>query len=315
MGISERKPSVVGLLLHDGVESADLAGGFCTHADLAVCRRIHRKYGSTYYFSTLRLPKTVRWRTHALYAFVRIADEWVDNPGPLAVDDRRERLRGWRNQLLKAVDGVPPAHPVMRAFADVLMQTRMPIEEPLLFLDSMEMDLARERYATFDDLRCYMRGSAASVGVMMCHVLGAAPSEMLFRAARALGEAMQLTNFLRDVGEDALRGRIYIPIEDLNAFEVRASDILDRRVTPEFREMMKFQIARAHALYEIADDGIPQLPRESQRGVTLARILYSQILDKLERQQYNPFIRRARTTKLEKLLAIASLSIWNASTQ
>ena len=119
---------------------------------------------------------------------------------------------------------------------------------------------------------------------------------------------MQLTNFLRDVGEDALRGRIYIPTEDLNAFEVRTSDIFDRQATREFKEMMKFQIARARALYEIADDGIPLLPRESQRGVLLARVLYSKILEKLEQQDYDPFAKRARTTKLEKLLAVASLS-------
>lgn len=299
----------MGLMLRNEAISEDPSGSFCAPGDLAICRRIHRKYGTTYYFSTLRLPRRIRWQTHALYAFVRIADEWVDNPGALTLDERRGRLRDWRNQLLKAVDGVAPTDPVMRAFADVLIESKMPIEEPLLFLDSMEMDLTTDRYATFEDLRAYMRGSAAAVGIMMCHVLGADRSDPLLHAARSLGDAMQLTNFLRDVGEDALRGRIYLPSEDLEAFGVREHDILDRRTSPEFRQMMKFQIARARALYEIADGGIPLLPRESQRGVKLARVLYSRILDKLENQDFDPFVKRARTSKLEKLLAVASLSL------
>lgn len=280
---------------------AEFEGVFADSSDYAVCRQLHRRYGTTYYFATQRFKPESKRRTHALYGFVRVPDEWVDNPNGLTLEQRVNSLSRWRRQLLDGMDGVRPSHPVMRAFCDVVRETGMPLEEPLCFLDAMEQDLAVGRYETYSDLRGYMRGSAAAVGMMMCHVLGAKITPEMERAACSLGEAMQLTNFLRDVGEDAQRGRIYLPLEDLAAFEVSEQEVMEGKVTAHFENLMKFEIARARALYAEADKGIPMLPPDTRKAVLLARILYSRILDRIEERRFDVFTGRARTSKLEKV--------------
>lgn len=276
--------------------------GFRTEEDVAFCRDIHKRFGSTYYYSTLRFPEPIRWRIHGLYAFVRVPDEIVDNPAGTSIEERREALADWRRQLDDGVGGKPPRHPAMRVFCDLVTECGLPLEEANLFLDAMTTDLDRTRYETFDELRGYMRGSAAAVGVMMCYVMGADTTHDVLSRTCALGEAMQLTNFLRDVWEDYLRGRIYLPQEDLAKFGVREEDIERRLVTPEFRELMRFQIARARAFYALADPGIPLLPAEARKPVLLARILYAQILDRIEANGYDVYTRRARTTMAQKAL-------------
>jgi phytoene synthase len=182
---------------------------------------------------------------------------------------------------------------------------RRPKEEPLLFLDAMESDLSVNRYATYEDLRKYMRGSAAAVGMMMCSVLSATCSEEIHEAAKALGEAMQLTNFLRDVGEDAGRNRVYLPKEDLDAYGVAYEDIFEANLSESFKNLMRFQIQRARALYEVADHGIQKLPETAKPSVYIARVLYSRILDRIEGRDFDVYSSRARTSKLEKI-AVAS---------
>lgn len=276
---------------------------FASAEDHAECRRLHRKYGSTYYFATQRFDRPSRRRVHALYGFVRVPDEWVDNPGETSVEDQARMLREYRSQLLRGLDGVRPNHAALRAFCDVVRETGMPLTEPLLFLDAMEQDLTVTRYARYSDLQDYMRGSAAAVGVMMCSVLGARCDAETLTGARALGDAMQLTNFLRDVREDAERGRVYLPQEDLARFGVTEEGIEGHQVDDAFRNLMRFEIARARALYEVADQAIPRLPPTAQKPVRLARILYSRILDKIEALDYDVFTSRARTTKWEKVWA------------
>lgn len=275
--------------------------GFAVPRDHSVCQKIHRRFGPTYYFAARRFPTDVRRHTHALYAFVRIADEWVDNPGKLSVQGRRVRLQCWRGSFLLGVEGVRPDHPVMRAFCDTVREMNLPVDEPLAFLEAMEQDLTVTRYETYQDLRNYMRGSAVAVGRMMCAVFGSELTEPIDRGASALAEAMQLTNFLRDVGEDARRGRIYLPMEDLATFEVAESEILDGKMTDRFQSLMRFQIARARALYAEADKALPLLPVHSHGAVHLSRVLYSRILDKIESKNFNVFRSRIRTSTLEKL--------------
>lgn len=284
---------------------AEFEGVFASPADYAVCRQLHRRHGTTYYFASQRFRPETRRRTHALYGFVRVPDEWVDNPNGMTLEQRVNALSRWRRQLLDGMDGVKPSHPVMRAFCDVVRETGMPLEEPLCFLDAMEQDLAVGRYESFADLRGYMRGSAAAVGMMMCHVLGASVTPQAQRAACALGEAMQLTNFLRDVGEDAERGRIYLPLEDLASFGVSEEEVLNSQMSDRFLNLMKFEIRRARALYAEADKGIPLLPPDTRKAVLLARILYSRILDRIESRNHDVFSGRARTSKLEKLIVAA----------
>lgn len=240
-----------------------------------------------------------------MYGFVRIPDEWVDNPGSLTFLDRERLLEDWRSQLLRGMDGVRPHHPVMRAFCDVCREVGMPLEEPLLFLDAMIRDLTVSRYETYDDLQTYMRGSASAVGSMMCRVMGMKLEPDTVHAAHALGEAMQLTNFLRDVGEDARRGRIYLPQEDLELFHVDEDHLLHGVVSNPFMELMRFEIGRARELYSVADHGMRAIHPRCRPAVRLARHLYEGILYKIERNGYDVFSERLRTTRADKLRSLA----------
>jgi 15-cis-phytoene synthase len=273
---------------------------FSTTSDIEQCRRIHKKFGTTYYYSTLRFPKRIQWRVHAIYAFVRVPDEWVDNPGEMGTEQRLELLRDWRSQLTKGINGERPEHFAMRAFCDAVTECRIPVEEAFLFLDAMEMDITRTRYETYEDLRGYMRGSASAIGVMMCYAMCARTDFDTIARAKALGEAMQLTNFLRDINEDMERGRIYLPLEDMARFSVSEADLRSKVVTSQFRELLKFEIARARSLYLESDFGIYKLPPKMRKAVLLSRLLYSQILDRIEAQEYDVFRQRARTNSIHK---------------
>lgn len=283
---------------------------YATEADHELCRRIHKQYGTTYYFATRRFTRKEAQKVHALYAFVRIPDEWVDNPGDLTKAEVRELLSDWRTQLQMGMSGQCPKHPAMRAFCDVARLCSIPLSEAECFLDAMEMDLEVPRYATFDELRSYMRGSAAAVGVMMCSVMGAEIDADLLTCASALGEAMQLANFIRDVGEDIERGRIYLPLEDLETFGLSEEDLLNRRMSPCFARLIQFQIKRARELFLLSEPGILRLPKQAQIPVILARVLYAQILDQVERNGYDVYTRRARVSTVGKLRQALRIMIW-----
>lgn len=282
---------------------------FASPQDYEICREYHRRFGTTYYFATQLFPRRYRERVHALYGFVRVPDEWVDNPQNTTVEQQAQALRAYEEELLAGLAGICPTEPVLRAFVDVMRETGMPADEPTCFLRAMEMDLTRTRYQTYAELEDYMRGSAAAVGLMMCHAIGTPLSEPVRSGAMALGNAMQLTNFTRDVAEDARRNRIYLPLEDLEQFRVTPSEIERGEMSDRVEALVRFQIARARALYAEADRAIPLLPFFAQRPVKLARLLYSRILDKIEAQDCNVFAGRARTTRSEKMLAAARVLV------
>jgi phytoene synthase len=267
-------------------------------SDHARCRDLHRQYGTTYFYATQRFSPAIRRRVHALYGFVRLPDEWVDNPDG---NDPAGQLANYRRELLVGLSGERPSEPVLRAFCEVAREVQLPPDEPLLFLDAMVQDLSIARYSDYAALRHYMRGSASAVGLMMCEMLEAGANPVMLDAAQALGEAMQLTNFLRDIREDLVRGRIYLPQDEMASFGVTENDLQEARVTPAFVALMKFEIDRARALYRQADAGIPLLPTSAQKAVRLARVLYSRILDRIEQRQYDVFGARARTTPVEKV--------------
>lgn len=279
-----------------------MEAAYASPADYELCRRLHRRYGTTYYFATARFPAETRRRVHALYGFVRVPDEWVDNPSG---EDPCRLLASYRAELQRGLTGARPEHPALRAFCDVAREVGIAHEEPLCFLDAMAMDLSVARYPDYGALERYMRGSAAAVGLMMCDVLRAGDDAAMRASARALGNAMQLTNFLRDVGEDSRRGRIYLPQDELAAFGVGEEEILAGQVTERFVRLAKFQVERARELYAVADRGIPMLPPEARKPVRLARVLYSRILDRIEARGYDVFGGRARTSKVEKLAVAA----------
>jgi 15-cis-phytoene synthase len=279
---------------------------FASASDYAECRRLHRNFGTTYYFATRKFRRPVREKVHALYGFVRVPDEWVDNPSS---QDPSVQLQSFRRELVAGFEGARPSEPVLRAFVDVATGCKMPISEPTCFLDAMEQDLFKFRYNTYSELEHYMRGSAAAVGVMMCHILGVGSNVKAIDGAVALGEAMQLTNFLRDVGEDAVRGRIYLPLEDMSSYHVSESDVLQGVISSHFIELMRFEIDRARKLYRIAEASLPELPSDARKPVLLALRLYERILGRIEERNYDVFGGRARTSKIEKLSVAAQVMI------
>ncbi len=286
-------------------------GAFVQPGDLAICRALHRQFGTTYFFASRRFPREIRDRVDALYGFVRVPDEWVDNPDAPRPEIAR-RLQDYRQQVLRGVEGECPSHPVLRPFVDSVRSGHVPLEEALLFLDAMEMDLSQTRYRTYADLERYMRGSAAAVGLMMCRILGMPPSEEANRAAVALGNAMQMTNFLRDVAEDWERGRLYLPLEDMGRFGVTTEDIAQRRLCPAFVDLMKFEIERTRELYRQADAGMHLIPAQGRLAIRLARDLYAAILDEIERKDYDVFQGRARTSRRRKVETLIRLG-WQAA--
>jgi len=269
------------------------------------CQALTRRHGTTYYWATQLLPRRRRPHVYALYGFCRHADDIVDELGDRPTADRAAALAALGDRLRTAL-GIGHANPVTDPV--VAAVTRTAIEHRIApdcferFLRSMTMYLTVEGYATWDDLCGYMDGSAAVIGEMMLPVL-----EPLDAAAagpaRQLGVAFQLTNFLRDVGEDLDRGRIYVPRADLDRF---GADPSARRVTPAWRDLMRFEIARNRALYAEADTGVAMLPPWSGRAIATARTLYSRILDVIEANGYDVFSRRARVSTPRKLMTAAA---------
>ncbi|MFN2502931.1 MAG: phytoene/squalene synthase family protein [Acidimicrobiales bacterium] len=270
----------------------------------AVCRKLNRKYGTTYYFSTYLLPAVKRHHVHALYGFCRYADDIVDDLGSAPVADRKRALDNYGDRFFIDLAHGDSDEPVLKAVVHTVRAFDIDPECFRRFLRSMAMDFTTETYETFDHLLRYMDGSAAVIGEMMLPILEPTSPEA-YTHARDLGIAFQLSNFLRDVDEDLNRGRVYIPQEDIRRF---GASPWGRRVTPEWCELMKFEIARTRRYYESADLGIPMLPPSSARCIRGARALYSGILDEIEGAGYDVFTSRVRVPHWKKLAVAAGIS-------
>ncbi|HVK05718.1 MAG TPA: phytoene/squalene synthase family protein [Armatimonadaceae bacterium] len=278
-----------------------------THRDYQRCEEICRQYAKTYYFAAQRFPTPKRLATYALYGFVRVSDEIVDNPRVRDLRDVRTRLQGWERDWQRAYETGASDDPVLRAMRETVVAYDIPYSLTSDFLEAMALDTRKRRYATYDELRGYMRGSAVAVGLMMCRIIGVSCDDA-YGPAGDLGEAFQLTNFLRDVQEDyRLRDRLYLPLEELARFGVSEADIAADRCTPEFRAFLRFQVERARALYRSAETGIPLLHPDGQLAVRVALRLYEAILDKIEQANYDVFAGRVSTNLFEKLLAYGQL--------
>ena len=267
------------------------------------CRELNKRYGTTYYWSTKVLPRVKQHHVWALYAFCRYADDIVDDLGPAPVEQRAAALADFGDRFFVDVERGASTDPVLKAVVHTVRAFDIDVDCFRRFLRSMTMDLTVAEYETWDDLLVYMDGSAAVIGEMMLPILEPLQPEALGRA-RDLGNAFQLTNFLRDINEDLDRQRQYVPQEDLRRFGV---DLTQRKCTPEFVELMRFEIARCRELYRSADLGVGMLPPQSAKCITAARVLYGRILDKIEAQQYDVFAKRARVTTAEKAAMVARL--------
>jgi 15-cis-phytoene synthase len=270
----------------------------------ACCRHLTRSHGTTYFWATQLLPARCRPHVYALYGFCRHADDTVDDIYERPVTDRANALGRLGDSLRQAMSGGAPdpaPDPVVAAAAHTATTYRIELDCFERFLAAMAMDLTAATYPTWDSLLDYMDGSAAAIGEMMLPILE--PLDMAAtEPARALGLAFQLTNFLRDVGEDLDRGRVYLPQDDLDRF---GAEPATRHVTDAWRNLMRHEIRRARELYDRADDGIAALPAWSARSITAARVLYASILDEIEANDYDVFTQRARVSTGRKLLITA----------
>jgi phytoene synthase len=268
------------------------------------CRRIHMAHGRTYYIATRLLPRDRCPDVWALYAFARVADELVDAPA----SPDPATLLAWRDQALTAMRSAsrpdPVRQPVLAATWHTMRTFGLGPELLQEFLDAMVMDLTVSRYATWEELRGYMRGSAAVIGELMAPLLGARGPDALIRAA-ALGEAFQLTNFIRDVGEDHARGRIYLPQADLARFGVSevllATAVRTGVPSPQVRSLVAFEVRRAVSLYADAKPGLRMVDARSQPCLEMAFTLYRRILHRVIANDFNVFERRLAVPPWQRL--------------
>jgi phytoene synthase len=253
------------------------------------CRQVNALHGKTYYLSSLLLPPDRRPHVFALYAFSRTADELVDDldhPDP-------EGLLRWGSDALRSLadPGATPTDPVVAATAHTAARFDLDLSLFSDFLAAMRQDIDTTRYETFEDLRGYMWGSAAVIGLMMLPLLGPIHEDAREHAI-ALGEAFQLANFIRDVGEDLQRGRVYLPMQDLAQFDVTPDQLARGVVTPAIRRLLQLQVRRTRGFFEVAAEGVPMVRPESRPCLSTAITLYGGILDEVEKADYQVLSQR-----------------------
>jgi 15-cis-phytoene synthase len=284
------------------------------------CRGLHAAHGRTYYLATRMLPAWKRPYVHALYGFARYADELVDGPEsgtPTGQQQADAALRDLEQGLLRVLDDpAAPVEPgtrgrVLTAVADTAARWRLPAGHFTTFLGAMRMDLTVRQYETWEDLLSYVEGSAAVIGLQMLPILE--PTSGTAAAyARDLGIAFQLANFLRDVGEDLRRGRIYLPQESLRLFGVSREQLLTGVVDGRVRRLLAHEIARCREIFRSAEPGIRLLHPTSRDCIRTAYVLYGAIRDAIEAADYQVLDRRVSVT-LPRRLAVAGPAFWRAA--
>jgi len=270
-------------------------------ASYAECKRLNALHGKTYFLATLLLPKAKRPFVHALYGFARYADEIVDDlASELSIEEKAQALSTWGDGVLSDLKKGTSDDHVGRALIDTVKRFDIPHEHFEAFLHSMTMDLTVQEYETYEDLLEYVYGSAAVIGLEMVPILGPLHNDA-FEAAKKLGIAFQLANFIRDVDEDLDRGRVYLPIKELGQFGVTREMLEERVLTPEIIEALKFQIARVRQLQAEATPGIAMLEPTSRPCIQAASTLYCGIVDEVEKIGYDIFNQRAKTSTARRI--------------
>lgn len=274
-------------------------------ASYAECKRLNALHGKTYYLATLLLPRAKRPFVHALYGFARYADEIVDDLAvKLSTQEKAERLERWGGSILNGLKTGESRDQVDKALIDTVQRFAIPHEHFVAFLHSMRMDLTVTSYDTYEDLTEYIYGSAAVIGLEMIPILGALSPDAC-EPAKKLGTAFQLANFIRDVGEDLDRGRIYLPLNELREHGVDRA-MLERRVlTPEIVSALKAQITRVRQLQRESAPGIAHLSPESRPCIEAVSELYCGIVDEVEAINYDVFNARAKTSTGRRLRVVS----------
>lgn len=266
----------------------------------AECKRLNALHGKTYYLATLLLPSRKRPPVHALYGFARYADEIVDDlASTLTEQEKADALQVWGESILSDLRRGKSEDLIGSALVDTVNTYSIPLQYFEAFMTSMTMDLTVTRYANHEELMTYVYGSAVVIGLEMLPILGYSDDRAI-EAATALGTAFQLANFIRDIGEDIDRGRIYMPLDELTRFGVSEEMLLQRTMTPEITEAIKFQIERVRQLQAQAEAGINYLDPISRPCIRAASELYCGIVDEIEANGYDVFTKRATTSKLRR---------------
>ena len=264
------------------------------------CKRLNSIHGKTYYLATLLLPPAKRPHVHALYGFARYADEIVDDlASNLTLDEKALLLKKWSNQVLSDFKSGSSNDPIAAAVVDTTSRFKIPIAHFEAFLHSMNMDLTVRQYQTYEDLHEYVYGSAAVIGLQMVSVLGTISPDAVTsanEAAEKLGIAFQLANFIRDVGEDLDRGRVYLPMTELQAHGVNRQMLEERVITPQIKSALKEQIQRVRRLQNESTAGIKLLTPGARECIQAASQLYCGIVDEVEKIDYQIFTKRAKTS-------------------
>ncbi len=261
------------------------------------CQQKAAQSGSSFYYSFLFLPPERRRAITALYAFCREVDDVVDECSDVAV--AAAKLNWWRGEIDALLAGAP-THPVTQALQPHLRPFNLDGGHLQAIIAGMELDLEQARYANFARLEHYCWHVAGVVGVLSAGIFGATQPETL-KYAEKLGLAFQLTNIIRDVGEDARKGRIYLPIDELKRFEVPAADILNARHSANFERLMQFQVERANAIYQEAFVLLPAADRRAQRPGLIMAAIYRTLLAEIERDGFHVLNQRIALTPIRKL--------------
>jgi phytoene synthase len=284
----------------DELDDSDLRHAY------AHCRHITREHAKTFYLATRFLPTEKQRSIFAIYGLCRYVDDLIDEAEDLITNSRVERhnlqavIDDFKTKLEEAYETKHSENLILLAFSDTLKTFHIPIRHPMELMEGVCMDLVKNRYQTFDELYDYAYKVASVVGLMTSEVFGYDDRRAITHAID-LGIAMQLTNILRDIGEDLNRNRIYIPKEDLNRFGLTELDLFQHVNDDRFKALMEFQIARARRYYESADEGISMLKADSRLPVILARENYSRILDVIESNTFQVYNHRAYLTTTQKL--------------
>jgi phytoene synthase len=273
-----------------GISDPELAKSY------AECKRLNAQHGKTYYLATLLLPPAKRPFVHALYGFARYADEIVDDLASTLSDAQKaEALEKWGSSVIADIKSGKSHDHIGAALVDTVKRFDIPISYFEAFLKSMQMDLIITQYQSYEDLMEYVYGSAAVIGLQMLPILGTLSDEA-YVAAEKLGVAFQLANFIRDVGEDLDRGRVYLPLQELAKHGVTRQMLEARSLTPEIKSALKEQVARVRQLQAEASSGIKLLSPESRACIEAASELYCGIVDEVEKIDYEIFKKRAKTS-------------------
>ncbi|MCD2516638.1 presqualene diphosphate synthase HpnD [Massilia sp. G4R7] len=261
------------------------------------CQQKTAQSGSSFYYSFLFLPPERRRAITALYAFCREVDDTVDETSDASV--ARIKLAWWRTEVSAMYKGTP-THPVTQALQPHIATYDLKEEHLLAIVDGMEMDLDQSRYLDYAGLQKYCWRVAGVVGILSASIFGYKNTQTLAYAEK-LGLAFQLTNIIRDVGDDARKGRIYLPVNELQQFNVTAADILNFRHSEKFEALMAFQAERAQRTYDEALALLPKEDRRAQRPGLMMAAIYRTLLDEIERDKFHVLNQRISLTPLRKL--------------